>query len=115
MTSWPRDSPYESIERAGGRLIAGFSSLLENRGVQGIVQGVPGSFNVHLGRGPANRGTVGHAGRGQRARACGSSMALLERGDPRDPGRALVSSLRRTPTTLVDETLNAFEDALDAI
>lgn len=103
-------TPYETIERAGDRLIAGFSRLLEARGIQGVVQGVPGSFNVHLGIDAPVRGIrdteLVDGPRGETL-----TMALLRRGIRAIPGGHWYVSAAHTGD-LVDETLNAFEDAL---
>ena len=106
-------TPYEAIERAGGRLMAAFSELLAARGIKSVVQGVPGSFNVHLGidRPVENIGDTARVD-GERGEAL--TMALLQRGVRTIPGGHWYVSAAHTDA-LVDETLNAFEDALGAI
>ena len=106
-------TPYEAIERAGGRLMAAFSELLAARGIKSVVQGVPGSFNVHLGidRPVENIGDTARVD-GERGEAL--TMALLQRGVRPIPGGHWYVSAAHTDA-LVDETLNAFEDALGAI
>ena len=69
LSTLQEGTPYETIERAGGRLIAGFSRGARARGIKSVVQGVPGSFNVHLGIDrPVALARGHHAGR-RRARA----------------------------------------------
>lgn len=106
-------TPYETIERAGGRLMAGFSQLLDARGIKSVVQGVPGSFNVHLGidRPVEN---IGDTARVDGARGETLTMALLRRGVRMIPGGHWYVCAEHTDA-LVDETLNAFEDALTEI
>jgi glutamate-1-semialdehyde 2,1-aminomutase len=105
--------PHESIERAGGRLMAGFGELLRARGVKSVVQGVPGSFNVHLGIDqPVRSLTDTLAVDGEQGERL--TRALLERGVRAIPGGHWYVSAAHTDE-LVDETLNAFEDALGAI
>jgi glutamate-1-semialdehyde 2,1-aminomutase len=103
-------SPYEAIERAGGRLIAGFSQILQSRGVRSVVQGVPSSFNVHLG---IDRPVTGIRDTERVEGAAGErlTLALLRRGVRAIPGGHWYVSAAHTDA-LVDETLNAFEDAL---
>ena len=106
-------SPHESIERAGGRLMGGFASILDERGVKGVVQGVPGSFNVHLG---LDRPVVTFADTtaGDATRGNALVLALMERGVRAIPGGHWYVSAAHTDD-LVDETLNAFEDAVRSI
>ncbi len=103
-------TPYETIERAGGRLMASFSELLDARGIKSVVQGVPGSFNVHLG---IDRPVEGIRDTelvdGEKGEAL--TMALLRRGIRTIPGGHWYVSAAHADA-LVDETLNAFEDAL---
>jgi len=101
---------YETIERAGGRLISGFGSLLREQGVRGNVQGVPGSFNVHLGSDQpvANFADTSALDAGATARLV---MALQVRGIRAISGGHFYTNAAHTDE-LVDETLNAFEDAL---
>ena len=110
LTTLQEGTPYETIERAGGRLIAGFSQLLESRGVKSVVQGVPGSFNVHLG---IDRPVKGLPDTllvdGERGEVL--TGALLRRGVRAIPGGHWYVCAAHTDA-LVDETLNAFEDAL---
>jgi glutamate-1-semialdehyde 2,1-aminomutase len=103
-------TPYETIERAGGRLMSGFSELLRARGITSVVQGVPGSFNVHLGidRPVEN---LADTQRVDGARVETMTLALLRRGVRTIPGGHWYVNAAHTDT-LVDETLNAFEDAL---
>jgi glutamate-1-semialdehyde 2,1-aminomutase len=106
-------SPYESIERAGGRLMSGFGGLLKARGVKSIVQGVPGSFNVHIGVDrPVTSISDTEAVDGERSMKL--VMALQARGVRSIPGGHWYVSAAHTDE-LVDETLNAFEDALTEI
>lgn len=108
-----RGDAYETIERAGGRLISGFSSLLRERGVRGNVQGVPGSFNVHLGTDrPVNSFADTAALDG--ASTARLVMALQVRGIRAISGGHFYTNAAHTDE-LVDETLNAFEDALDEV
>jgi glutamate-1-semialdehyde 2,1-aminomutase len=105
-----RGDAYESIERAGGRLMGGFSGLLESRGIPSVVQGVPASFNVHIGidrpiSSMADTAAVDSAAVGR------LTLALLARGIRAIPGGHWYLSAAHTDE-LVDETLNAFEDAL---
>jgi glutamate-1-semialdehyde 2,1-aminomutase len=113
LTMLADGGPHEVIERAGGRLMGGFSSLLSAHGVGGIVQGVPGSFNVHLG---IDRPVVSMADTqaGDAARGNALFLALQERGVRSIPGGHFYVSSAHTDD-LVDETLDAFEDALGAI
>lgn len=108
-----RGDAYETIERAGGRLIAGFSGLLQQRGIKGSVQGVPGSFNVHLGM---DRPVHSFADTAALDAAATSrlTLALLARGIRAIPGGHWYVNAAHTDE-LVDETLNAFEDALDEV
>ena len=113
MTVLGEGTPYEAIERAGGRLMSGFSGLLEARGVKSAVQGVPGSFNINIGVDrPVEVLSDTLAIDGDKAMAL--TMALLERGVRAIPGGHWYLSAAHTDA-LVDETLNAFEDALGAI
>ncbi len=106
-------SPYESIDRAGGRLMSGFGGLLESKGVRGLVQGVPGSFHVLLG---VDRpiGSIGDTAGVDSEKTEAFTMALLERGVRAITGGHWYVSAAHTDA-LVDETLNVFEDALAAI
>ena len=105
-----RGDAYENIERAGGRLIAGFASLLRERGIRGIVQGVPGSFNVHLGSDdPVS--TFADTAALDGAATAKLVMALQVRGIRAISGGHFYTNAAHTDE-LVDETLNAFEDAL---
>lgn len=105
-----RGDAYETIERAGGRLISGFSSLLQERGMRANVQGVPGSFNVHLGTDrPVHNFT--DTATLDAAATNRLTMALLARGIRAIPGGHWYVSAAHTDE-LVDETLDAFEDAL---
>jgi len=106
-------SPYETIERAGGRLMSGFSGLLAGRGMRAIVQGVPASFNVHLGidRPVTSLADTLAVDGGQVMKL---TLALMARGIRAIPGGHWYVSAAHTDD-LVDETLNAFEDALAAI
>lgn len=106
-------SPHEAIERAGGRLMAGFSSVLSAKGVQAIVQGVPGSFNVHLGLDQPVQ-TLADTQAGDAARTNALVMALQQRGVRAIPGGHFYVSSAHTDA-LVEETINAFEDAVAAI
>jgi len=110
LTMLADGSPHEAIERAGGRLMSGFSSALQARGIKGIVQGVPGSFNVHLGIDHPVQ-TLADTMAGDAARTGALVMALQERGVRSIPGGHWYVSSAHTDE-LVDETLNAFEDAL---
>ena len=113
MTMLADGTPHEAIERAGGALISGFSNLLQARGVKGIVQGVPGSFNVHLGIDrPVQSLADTMATDGDRSNAL--FMALQERGVRSIPGGHWYVSSAHTDD-LVEETLDVFEDALQAI
>ena len=105
--------PHENIERAGGRLIAGFTGLLEQKGIRGIVQGVPGSFNVHFGVDSPIR-SMADTMATDSARSNALFLALQERGVRSIPGGHWYVSSAHTDE-LVDETLDAFEDALGAI
>jgi len=105
--------PHEQIDRAGGRLMSGFSSLLEARGVRGVVQGVPGSFNVHLGIETPVK-SIADTQAGDLARTGALITALQQRGVRGIPGGHFYVSSAHTDE-LVDETLDAFEDALAAI
>jgi glutamate-1-semialdehyde 2,1-aminomutase len=113
LTMLADGGPHELIDRAGGRLMSGFSSLLQSRGVRGIVQGVPGSFNVHLGIDKPVK-TMADTQAGDLARTGALIMALQERGVRGIPGGHFYVSSAHTDD-LVDETLDAFEDALEAI
>jgi glutamate-1-semialdehyde 2,1-aminomutase len=106
-------SPHEQIERAGGRLIGGFSSILQSRGVKGMVQGVPGSFNVHLG---LDRPVVTFADTtaGDAAKTGALIVALQERGVRGIPGGHFYVSSAHTDE-LVEETLDAFDDAVASL
>ena len=93
--------------------MAGFSNLLETKGRRGIVQGVPASFNVHLGvdrpvETLADTFAVDAEG------SMRLVLALQERGVRGIPGGHWYLSAAHTDA-LVEETLDAFEDALDAI
>jgi glutamate-1-semialdehyde 2,1-aminomutase len=113
MTMLADGTPHEAIERAGGALMAGFSGVLEAKGVKGIVQGVPGSFNVHIGLDrPVQSLADTMAGDAMRTNAL--VMALQERGVRAIPGGHWYVSSAHTDA-LVDETLDAFEDAVGAI
>jgi glutamate-1-semialdehyde 2,1-aminomutase len=113
LTMLAEGTPHENIERAGGRLMSGFSSVLASRGVKGIVQGVPGSFNVHLGiERPVE--TFADTTSGDAARGNALVLALMERGVRAIPGGHWYVSSAHTDA-LVDETLDAFEDAVAAI
>jgi glutamate-1-semialdehyde 2,1-aminomutase len=103
-------TPYETMERAGGRLMAGFSDLLAARGIRSVVQGVPGSFNVHLG---IDRPVTSLADtlQGDAAQVETLTLALLRRGIRAIPGGHWYVTAAHTDA-LVDETLDAFEDAL---
>jgi glutamate-1-semialdehyde 2,1-aminomutase len=103
-------TPYETMERAGGRLIAGFSDALAARDIKGVVQGVPGSFNVHLG---IDRpvGSLADTMAGDAERGEALTAALLRRGVRAIPGGHWYVSAAHTDA-LVDETLDVFEDAL---
>lgn len=106
-------SPYEAIERAGGRLMTGFGRLLESRGIRGLVQGVPASFHVLLGVDrPVAR--IADMGAIDAERTEVLVMALLERGVRAITGGHWYVSAAHTDA-LVDETLNVFEDALATI
>jgi glutamate-1-semialdehyde 2,1-aminomutase len=113
LSALQEGTPYETIERAGGRLIAGFSSLLGARGIQGVVQGVPGSFNVHLGIDAPVRG-IRDTELVDGARVEALTLALLRRGIRAIPGGHWYVSAAHTDD-LVEETLDAFEDALTDI
>jgi glutamate-1-semialdehyde 2,1-aminomutase len=105
-----RGDAYETIERAGGRLIAGFASLLRERGIRGNVQGVPGSFNVHFGsEDPVS--TFADTAALDGATTAKLVMALQVRGIRAISGGHFYTNAAHTDE-LVDETLNAFEDAL---
>jgi glutamate-1-semialdehyde 2,1-aminomutase len=106
-------SPYESIERAGGRLMSGFGGLLKARGVKSIVQGVPGSFNVHIGVDQPVT-SISDTATVDGDRSMKLTMALQARGVRSIPGGHWYVSAAHTDE-LVDETLNAFEDALTEI
>ena len=108
-----RGDAYETIERAGGRLISGFTSLLQARGIRGSVQGVPASFNVHLG---TERPVPSFADTAalDAASTARLTLALLARGIRAIPGGHWYVSAAHTDE-LVDETLDAFEDALTEI
>jgi len=110
LTILGRGDAYESIERAGGRLISGFGSLLRERGIRGNVQGVPGSFNVHLGTdNPVSSFADTTAVDG--AAVSKLVMALQVRGIRAIAGGHFYTNAAHADE-LVDETLNAFEDAL---
>jgi glutamate-1-semialdehyde 2,1-aminomutase len=113
MTMLADGTPHEAIERAGGSLMAGFSRVLEAKGVKGIVQGVPGSFNVHIGLDRPVQ-TLADTVAGDAPRTNALVMALQERGVRAIPGGHWYVSSAHSDD-LVDETLNAFEDALGAI
>ena len=103
-------TPHEAIERAGGRLMTGFSRLLEARGIRSVVQGVPGSFQVNLGIDRpveviADTSAVNAQGGDV------LTLALLRRGVRTIPGCHWYVSAAHDDA-LVDETLDAFEDAL---
>jgi glutamate-1-semialdehyde 2,1-aminomutase len=108
-----RGEAYESIERAGGRLMGGFSGLLESRGVQSVVQGVPASFNVHIGIDRPIASMADTAAVDAEA-VNRLTLALLARGIRAIPGGHWYVSAAHSDE-LVDETLNAFEDALGDI
>jgi glutamate-1-semialdehyde 2,1-aminomutase len=93
--------------------MSGFASLLDAGGVRGIVQGVPGSFNVHLGL-EAPVKTIADTQAGDLVRTGALITALQERGVRGIPGGHFYVSSAHTDD-LVDETLDAFEDALGAI
>lgn len=95
---------------SGGRLMAGFGELLAARGVMSVVQGVPGSFNVHLG---IDRPVQGLADtlRVDAAQVEMLIMALLRRGVRAILGGHWYVNAAHTDA-LVDETLDVFEDAL---
>jgi len=103
-------TPYETIERAGGRLMSGFGDLLAARGIRSVVQGVPGSFNVHLG---IDRPVESLADTLQvdAAQVEALTLQLLRRGIRAIPGGHWYVNAAHTDA-LVDETLDAFEDAL---
>jgi glutamate-1-semialdehyde 2,1-aminomutase len=113
LTMLAEGTPHENIERAGGRLMSGFSSVLASRGVKGIVQGVPGSFNVHLGLDRPVE-TFADTTAGDAAKGNALVLALLERGVRAIPGGHWYVSAAHTDE-LVDETLAIFEDAVAAI
>ena len=113
LSTLQEGTPYEVIERAGGRLIAGFTQLLESRGLKSVVQGVPGSFNVHLGIDKPVKG-IRDTELVDGARGESLTMALLRRGVRAIPGGHWYVSAAHTDD-LVDETLNAFEDALKEV
>jgi glutamate-1-semialdehyde 2,1-aminomutase len=103
-------TPYETIERAGGRLMAGFGQALDGRGIKSVVQGVPGSFNVHLGidRPVESLADTQRVDAGQVETL---TLALLRRGVRAIPGGHWYVNAAHTDA-LVDETLDVFEDAL---
>jgi glutamate-1-semialdehyde 2,1-aminomutase len=103
-------APYETIERAGGRLIAGFSEALGRRGIKSVVQGVPGSFNVHLGI-DQPVGSLADTMAVDAERSEALTGALLRRGVRAIPGGHWYVSAAHTDA-LVDETLDVFDDAL---
>jgi glutamate-1-semialdehyde 2,1-aminomutase len=113
LTTLADGGPHEMIERAGGRLMAGFSDILQRGGIKASVQGVPGSFNVHLGidRPVASLADT-MAVDGERSMKL--VLALMERGVRAIPGGHWYVCAAHTDD-LVDETLNGFEDAVSAI
>ena len=110
LSTLQEGTPYETIERAGGRLIAGFSDALGARGIKSVVQGVPGSFNVHLGI-DAPVGSLADTMEVDGERGEALTAALLRRGVRAIPGGHFYVSAAHTDA-LVDETLDVFEDAL---
>ena len=113
LSTLQEGTPYETIERAGGRLIAGFSEALAARGIKSVVQGVPGSFNVHLG---IDRPVTNLHDTQQVDTDRGEALmgALLRRGVRAIPGGHWYLSAAHTDA-LVDETIDVFEDALREI
>ena len=106
-------SPHERIERAGGRLMTGFTDVLQRRGVKSSVQGVPGSFNVHIGIDTpvgSLADTMAVDGEGSMKLV----LALMERGVRAIPGGHWYVCAAHTDE-LVDETLDAFEDAISVL
>ena len=113
LTMLADGGPHERIERAGGRLMAGFGDILARGGVKASVQGIPGSFNVHIGidkpvASLADTMTV------DSERSMALTLALMQRGVRPIPGGHWYVCAAHTDE-LVDETLNAFEDALAVI
>jgi glutamate-1-semialdehyde 2,1-aminomutase len=106
-------TPYETIERAGGRLMAGFGEALGRRGIKSVVQGVPGSFNVHLGI-DQPVASLADTQRVDTAQVETLTLALLRRGVRAIPGGHWYVNAAHTDA-LVDETLDVFEDALTAL
>ena len=110
LSTLQEGTPYETIERAGGRLIAGFSEALGRRGIKSVVQGVPGSFNVHLGIDRPVE-SLADTQRVDAAQVETLTLALLRRGVRAIPGGHWYVNAAHTDA-LVDETLDVFEDAL---
>ena len=110
LSTLQEGTPYETIERAGGRLMAGFSEALGRRGIKSVVQGVPGSFNVHLGIDRPVE-SLADTQRVDAAQVETLTLALLRRGVRAIPGGHWYVNAAHTDA-LVDETLDVFEDAL---
>jgi glutamate-1-semialdehyde 2,1-aminomutase len=110
LSTLQEGTPYETIERAGGRLIAGFSEALAARGIKSVVQGVPGSFNVHIGI-DQPVGSLADTLQVDGERGEALTTALLRRGVRAIPGGHWYVSAAHTDA-LVDETLDVFEDAV---
>ncbi len=113
LTTLADGGPHETIERAGGRLMAGFTDILGRHGVKSSVQGVPGSFNVHLGidrpvASLADTMTV------DAPRSMELVLKLMERGVRAIPGGHWYVCAAHTDD-LVEETLQAFDDAVGAM
>jgi glutamate-1-semialdehyde 2,1-aminomutase len=90
--------------------MAGFSELLGARGIKSVVQGVPGSFNVHLGIDRPVE-SLADTQRVDAERVETLTLALLRRGVRAIPGGHWYVNAAHTDA-LVDETLDVFEDAL---